>query len=113
MIADRLIAWSLAFALAFFPSLASAQSPQVRAAVLSIQQVSTFQGPGNIVSGAIAWQSCARVYNASLASTATSLCDLVDSAAPTVVICTLRGTTSGFVDLAGTYCTGSVTPAAK
>lgn len=59
------------------------------------------------------WGSCARVFQASLASTSTSLCDLVDSAAPTVTICTLRGTSSGFVDLAGAYCTGSVTPATK
>lgn len=29
MIADRIIVWSLAFALAFFPALASAQSPQI------------------------------------------------------------------------------------
>lgn len=72
----------------------------------------SFQGPGDVVSGATAWGSCARVYNASLASTATSLCDLVDSAAPTVTICTLRGTSTGFVDLTA-YCPGSVTPAAK
>lgn len=75
--------------------------------------LATFQGPGDIVSGATIWGSCARVYQASLASTATSLCDLVDSAAPSVVICTLRGSATGFVDLAGTYCTGSVAPSAK
>jgi hypothetical protein len=73
----------------------------------------SYQGPGDIVSGFLTWGSCARVYTASLASTSTSLCDLVDSAAPTVVICTLRGTATGFVDLVGAYCTGSVTPATK
>lgn len=116
MIADRLIAWSLAFALAFFPSLASAQSPHVRAAVLSIQQVVisagvAFQGAGDVVSGAITWGSCARVYTAAQASTATSLCDLKDKTTGTVAICTLRGSSTGFVDLVGTYCTGSTTPA--
>lgn len=76
---------------------------------------STFQGIGDVVTSAsaLAWGSCARVYTAAQASTATSLCDLVDSAAPTVPICTLRGSSTGFVDLTGTYCTGSVTPAAK
>jgi hypothetical protein len=73
---------------------------------------SSYQGPGDAVSGAQFYGTCGRVYNLSGASTATSLCDLVDSAAPTVVICTLRGTASGFVDLSA-YCTGSVTPSAK
>jgi hypothetical protein len=106
---------TLVFALALFPALVTAQlagglmfpGPGTPAAT------SSYQGPGDIVSGATAWGSCARVYNAAAASTSTSLCDLVDSSAPTVVICTLRGTTSGFVDLAGAYCTGSVTPATK
>lgn len=71
----------------------------------------SFQGPGDVVSGAVAWGSCARVYNASLASTATSLCDLKDATTGTVAICTLRGSSTGFVDLAGSYCTGSATPA--
>jgi hypothetical protein len=72
----------------------------------------SYQGPGDIVSGAQFYGACSRVYNLSGASTVTSLCDLVDSAAPTVVICTLRGTTSGLVDLSA-YCAGSVTPSAK
>jgi Putative Ig domain len=75
--------------------------------------VPPYSGPGDVVASAVVWGSCARVYDAALASTSTSLCDLVDSSAPTVVICTLRGTSSGFVDLAGSYCTGGVTPATK
>jgi hypothetical protein len=71
----------------------------------------SYQGPGDAVGGAQAYGSCARVYNAAAASTSTSLCDLVDSAAPATVICTLRGTTSGFVDLTA-YC-GGLTPSAK
>jgi Concanavalin A-like lectin/glucanases superfamily len=73
--------------------------------------VATFQGPGDVASGALAWGSCARVYDAALASTSTSLCDLVSSSAPTVVLCTLRGSSTGFVDLSA-YCAGSLTPAA-
>lgn len=73
---------------------------------------SAFQGAGDIVAGATSWGSCARVYTAAQASTATSLCDLKDKTTGTVAICTLRGSSTGFVDLAGTYCTGSTTPAA-
>jgi hypothetical protein len=78
----------------------------------------TYVGPGDITfNGSAAnvkeFWSCARADNVAHASTSTSLCDLVDSAAPTVVICTLRATASGFVDLVGTYCAGGVTPATK
>jgi hypothetical protein len=41
------------------------------------------------------------------------MCDLVDSAAPTTVICTLKLGSNSFVDLATAGCTGSVTPATK
>src|ERR1700721_2121518 len=78
---------------------------------------SNYIGPGDITfNGSAAnvkeFWSCARAVNNAHASTSTSLCDLVDSAAPTTIICTLRATTSGFVDLTA-YCPGSVTPAAK
>lgn len=74
----------------------------------------SYQGPGDVfTTSPYAWYSCARVFTAAQANTSTSLCDLVDSAAPTVVICTLRGSSTGFVDLAGSYCTGSVTPSVK
>lgn len=82
----------------------------------SIQQVAistaTFQGPGDIVSGALIWGSVARVYNASLANTSTLMADLVDSTTGTVAVCTLRGSSTGFVDLTGSYCVGSLTPTA-
>lgn len=74
---------------------------------------SSYTGPGDVVSGATVFFSCARAYNATYANGTNPLCDLVDSAAPTVVICTLRVATTGFADLTGTYCTGSVTPTAK
>lgn len=71
----------------------------------------TYQGPGDIVSGATAWGSCARAYNAAYANGTNSLCDLKDKTTGTVAICTLRVKTSGFVDLTGSYCVGSTTPA--
>jgi hypothetical protein len=71
----------------------------------------TYQGPGDIVSGAVFWGSCARVYNASLASTSTSLCDLV-AVTGGAAVCTLRGSSTGFVDLAASYCAGTTPSAA-
>jgi hypothetical protein len=101
-------------------SPASAQTPQQRL-ILNYKPpapiISTYVGPGDITfNGSAAnvqeFWSCARAVNNAHASTSTSLCDLVDSAAPTTIICTLRATASGFVDLTA-YCPGSVTPAAK
>lgn len=71
----------------------------------------TYQGPGDVVSGASVWGSCARAYNAAYANGTNPLCDLVSSSAPTVVLCTLRVRTNGFADLSA-YCSGSLTPAA-
>lgn len=85
---------------------------QNRAAIDATGGGSSYTGPGDAQTFLV-WGSVARVYNNAAASTSTSLADLVDSAAPTTVICTLRGTTAGTVDLVGTYCTGSVTPATK
>jgi hypothetical protein len=71
----------------------------------------SYVGPGDVVTGAHSWGSCARVYTTAQASTSTSLCDLVDSATPTVTLCTLRGSATGFADLTA-YCPGSITPSA-
>lgn len=71
----------------------------------------TFTGPGDVVSGALVWGSCARVYQASLASTSTSLCDLV-AITGGAVVCTLRGSSTGFVDLSASYCAGTTPSAA-
>lgn len=71
---------------------------------------SGYQGPGDVVSGATAWGSCARAYNGAYANGTNSLCDLKDATTGAVSICTLRVLTTGFVDLAGSYCTGSTTP---
>jgi hypothetical protein len=74
-----------------------------------------YQGPGDVFSGATAWGSCARVYTAAQASTATSLCDLTAKVTQNGytaggAVCTIRATASGYVDLAASYCNGT-TPA--
>lgn len=102
----------LSLLLALLIGSAQAQSPVLPGPGLPVASAS-YTGLGDIVGSATAFGSCARVYQASQASTSTSLCDLVDSAAPTTVICTLRGSATGFVDLANAYCTGSVTPTTK
>jgi hypothetical protein len=76
----------------------------------------SYVGPGDISLGGStanvkAYISCARVLNTAKATTATPMCDLVDSAAPTTILCTLHGTPSGFVDLSTAGC-GGTTPAA-
>lgn len=115
---DRLRVWALCAALALFPALADAQSPiksfppgtfQNKAAI-DPAVAASYQGPGDIVASATAWGSCARAYNAAYANGTNSMCDLVDSTTGSVAICTLRVLTTGFVDLAGSYCTGSTTP---
>lgn len=71
---------------------------------------SSYQGPGDIVSGATMWGSCARAYNVAYANGTNPLCDLVATVGGAAV-CTLRVATTGFVDLTGAYCSGAVTPA--
>lgn len=69
---------------------------------------STYTGPGDIQTFA-SWYSCAYVYKGSMASTSTNLCDLVAKTGGASV-CTLRGSSSGAVDLTNPYCAGA-TPA--
>lgn len=69
-----------------------------------------YQGPGDVKSGWYVWGSCARVFTAAQANTSTSLCDLV-AVTGGAAVCTLRGSATGFVDLAASYCAGA-TPAA-
>ena len=69
-----------------------------------------FSGPGDVVSSATAFYSCARAYNAAYANGTNSLCDL-NAVTGGAAVCTLRVATSGFADLAASYCAGT-TPAA-
>ena len=90
---------------------ASAQVPMTGAGLGSPVVSATYQGPGDVfTTSPWAGYSCTRVFTASQANTLTSMCDLVSSAAPTVVLCTLRASSTGFADLSA-YCPGSLTPA--
>lgn len=71
----------------------------------------TYQGPGDIVSGALLWGSCARAYNLAYANGTNPLCDLV-AVTGGAAVCTLRVATTGFVDLAASYCAGTTPSAA-
>lgn len=64
---------------------------------------SGFQGAGDTVSGAIAWGSCARAYNAAYATAQSPLCDIVDTATG-LATCTLSVGTSGFANLTALSC---------
>lgn len=58
----------------------------------------TYQGPGDIVSGATAWGSSARAYSAAFAAGGTAVLDLVDQAGANPI--TINILTTGFVDVA-------------
>lgn len=112
------VIWVVVYLLAPLPRDGWAQSPISafppgtfsNKAALDAAPAATYQGPGDIVASATAWGSCARAYNAAYANGTNSLCDLKDKTTGTVAICTLRIKTTGFVDLTGSYCTGSTTP---
>lgn len=65
-----------------------------------------FQGPGDIVSGAVGWYSCARAYSAAFAAGAGAICDVVDSATG-LASCTLKTGINGFADLTSNVCVGN------
>lgn len=113
----RIHVWLLCAALALFPALASAQSPirafppgafQNRAAI-DAAPAAGFQGLGDAFT-LTEYSSCAFTATSALANTSTSLCDLVDATTGTVAIGTLRGSSTGKVDLTA-YFAGLVTPA--
>lgn len=74
----------------------------------------SYQGPGDsAVYGTTSvqfWGSCARVFTAAQATTSTSLCDIV-AVTGGAAVCTLRASSTGFVDQSA-YCPGSLTPSA-
>jgi hypothetical protein len=63
----------------------------------TISGVVTYQGPGDVVSGAVAWASCARAYTAAYATAHNAMMDLVDQAGAHPI--TINCLSSGFVDL--------------
>lgn len=70
----------------------------------------TYQGLGDVSTGWRGYYSCAYVYSAAQASTSTNMCDLV-AVTGGAAVCTLRGSSSGAVNLSA-YCPGSLTPSA-
>jgi hypothetical protein len=65
-----------------------------------------YVGPGDITSGAIAFYSAGRAYNAAYATGQNPLADLVDTATG-VSTCTLNVGTNGFANLTATVCVGN------
>jgi hypothetical protein len=62
-------------------------------------------GPGDAISGAKAFYSCARAYNATYASGAGNLCTIADVGTGATT-CTMKAAASGFADLASALCAG-------
>lgn len=62
-----------------------------------------FQGPGDIASGAIAFYSCGRAYNAAYAVANSALCDIVDTTTG-LATCTMSSDDDGFVNLLAVVC---------
>lgn len=105
----RWIIAALGYALLTCASLA--QVGQIPTYLQPAPSVATYQGPGDVfTTSPYAWYSCARVFTAAQANTSTLMCDLVASTGGAAV-CTLRGSSTGFVDLTA-YCPGSLTPSA-
>lgn len=62
-----------------------------------------YQGPGDITSGAIAFYSVGRAYNAAYAAAQSPLADIVDTATG-LATCTIKVGTNGFANLTATVC---------
>lgn len=62
-----------------------------------------FQGPGDIASGAIAFYSCGRAYNAAYAIANGAACDIVDTATG-LASCTIPIDDDGFANLLDVVC---------
>lgn len=69
----------------------------------SIQAATTFQGPGDIASGAIAFWSAGRAYNAAYAAAQSPLADIVDTTTG-LATCTYNVGANGFVNLTAVVC---------
>jgi|HubBroStandDraft_4_1064222.scaffolds.fasta_scaffold00027_5 hypothetical protein len=62
-----------------------------------------FQGPGDITSGAIAFYSAGRAYNAAYAAAQSPLTDIVDTATG-LATCTIKVGTNGFANVSAVVC---------
>ena len=68
----------------------------------------SYQGPGDIVSGAAAFWSCGRAYTAAFAATQGAICIVKDTATG-LTSCTLNIGTNGFANLSANVCAGNTT----
>jgi hypothetical protein len=76
---------------------------------LSIATSAGFQGPGDITSGAIAFYSAGRAYNAAYAAAQSPLADIVDTSTG-LATCTIKVGTNGYANLSAVVCpTGAPT----
>jgi hypothetical protein len=64
---------------------------------VTLTKSSSYTGPGDLVSGATGWWSCARAYTAAFAAGGTAIMDLVDQAGANPV--TINILSTGFVDI--------------
>lgn len=64
-----------------------------------------FAGPGDAISGATAFYSCARAYNAAYATGLGNLCIIADVATGATT-CTMKAAATGFADLTSALCAG-------
>lgn len=72
----------------------------------------SYAGPGDIVSGALMWASCARAYNAAYATGSNNACLLVDSATGLTTY-TMKILSTGFADVAGAAASSACATACK
>ena len=105
----------LALLLTLWLAPAIAQVPMTGAGKGAPAVAPSYCGPGdggscNGTTGALAFYSCGRAYNAAYANGTNPLCDLV-AITGGAAVCTLRAATTGYVDLTA-YCPGSLTPSA-
>jgi hypothetical protein len=64
-----------------------------------------YTGPGDVISGAKAFYSCARAYNAAYATANGNMCIIAD-AGTGAITCTMKAAATGFADLTSSLCTG-------
>src|ERR1700679_233751 len=74
-----------------------------RGAIDALSAPAGFQGPGDIASGAIAFYSAGRAYNAAYAAAQSPLADIVDTTTG-LATCTFNVGTNGFANLTAVVC---------
>lgn len=102
----RILALGLAVYCAAFISLAASADNLILIGVSGGDKAAApagYQGPGDISSGALAWYSTGRAYNAAYAAAQSPLVDLVDTTTG-LAACTLNVGTNGYANLTAVVC---------